>query len=88
MTPPSCSWCRDLSDSGGERKFGVSLASKRRTGGGGGEGGVLMVVEAVSAGPGVFMEGEGDVGANLNEGLLFRGKPQLSLGPVLCKSGS
>lgn len=45
-----------------------------------------MVVGAVSAGPGVFMEGEGDIEADLNEGLLFRGKPQLNLGPVLCKS--
>lgn len=34
-----------------------------------------MVVGAVSAGPEVFMD---NIEANLNEGLLFRGKSQLS----------
>lgn len=39
----------------------------------------VLMCSAVSAGPEVFMEGEEDIRANLNEGLLFSGKPQLSL---------
>jgi len=45
-----------------------------------------MVVESVSAGSGLCMEVKKDIGANLNEGLPFRGKPHLSKGPVLSKS--
>lgn len=87
MTPPSCSQCRDLSDSGGEKKPLVLIDNqKKRTHDVGGEGCVLMVVRAVSVPPGVFMQDEDNIGANLNEGFLFKGKPQLSLGPVLCKS--
>lgn len=57
MSPPSCSWCKDLSDLTGERKFQLHLASERRTHSGEGEDCVLMMVEAVSVGPGLNMEG-------------------------------
>lgn len=74
MSPPSCSWCKDLSDLTGEMKFQLYLASKRRTHSGEGEDWVLMMVEAVSVGPGLNMEGKEDTGQNPKEWLLFRGK--------------
>lgn len=59
---------------------------KRRTHDVGGEGCGLMVVRAMSVPPGVFIKDEDNIGANINEGYLFCGKPKLSLGQMLCKN--